>query len=52
MSAEESAQAATQSQSLDYDKRMQTCRKVWRSDYARILTHARATKDLSRYNTC
>ena len=34
---------------MDVDKRMQVCRRVWKTDYARILSHARATQELSAY---
>ena len=33
----------------DMDKRYALSRQIWASDYARILTHARATKELSKY---
>ena len=38
--------------SIDADKRMQVCRQVWRTDYARILSHARATQELGAYERC
>ena len=37
---------------MDVDERMEMCRKVWKTDYARILTHARATSELSAYERC
>ena len=47
MSTQESTPA-----SMDMDKRMDLCRTVWTTSYARILTHARATKELISYERC
>ena len=37
---------------MDVNERMDMCRKVWKTDYARILMHAKATSELSAYERC
>ena len=52
MSDSEPKQEAPTASSLNdkqFSERMSKCRKVWKTDYARILTHAKATGELSSY---
>ena len=45
-------EATSNTPTMDVNERMDMCRKVWKTDYARILMHAKATSELSAYERC